>query len=65
MDAKPADDLMVGAKAIATWMGVTERQVYYWAETRRFRIFKIGDKLAGRKSTLSEDLAKLENGEAA
>jgi hypothetical protein len=56
-----ADDLMLGAKKIAAWMGATERQVYYWASIKRFHLFHIGDKIAGRKSTISAYLAKLES----
>ena len=65
MSERMADDLMIGAKKIADWMGATERQVYYWAQIKRFHLFRIGDKIAGRKSTITTDLAKLENGEAA
>jgi hypothetical protein len=60
-------DLLIGAKKIARFMGenVTERQIYYWHETKRFRFFNIGDLIAARKSTLAEDLKNLEAGSAA
>jgi hypothetical protein len=58
-------DLLVGAKRIAAFMGVRERQIYYWHEKKRFRFFNIGEQIAARKSTLCEDLKKLEAGEAA
>jgi hypothetical protein len=53
-------DLLVGAKKIAQFMGATERQIYYWHEKKRFRFFNIGEQIAARKSTLAEDVAKLE-----
>ena len=53
-------DLLVGAKKIAAFMGATERQIYYWHEKKRFRFFNIGEQIAARKSTLAEDVAKLE-----
>jgi hypothetical protein len=67
MESRLADDLMVGAKAIATWLGVPERKVFYWAETKRIPIFRVGSQLAGRKSTIARHLEKLEAeaGEAA
>lgn len=65
MKEKLADDLLVGAKAIAEYVGVTERQVFYWGETGRLPLFKIGSKWAGRKSQINERLSKLESGEAA
>ncbi len=65
MTERLADDLLVGAGAIAEYVGVSKRQVYYWAQIKRFRLFHIGDRIAGRKSTIAEDIAKLESGEAA
>jgi hypothetical protein len=67
MEPKLADDLMVGAKQIADWLGVSERKVFYWGETKRIPIFKVGSQLAGRKSTIARHLEKLEleSGEAA
>lgn len=65
MAAADTLDLLVGAKKIAQFLNVTERQVYYWQQKKRFRFFNIGELIAARKSTLIEDLAKLEAGEAA
>jgi hypothetical protein len=65
MTDKLADDLLLGAKKIADWMGATERQIYYWAALKRFGLFHVGDKIAGRKSTIAAEVAKLESGEAA
>lgn len=57
-------DLLIGAKKIAQFLNATERQIYYWHEKKRFRFFNIGEQIAARKSTLAEDVAKLE-GDAA
>lgn len=60
-----ADDLLLGAKAVAEWMGASERQIYYWAQSRRFGLFRIGDKIAGRKTTILANLARLEGSASA
>jgi hypothetical protein len=55
-----SDDLMIGATALSAWLGVPERKVFYIAETKQLPLFKIGGKLAGRKSTIKDHIAKLE-----
>lgn len=55
-----SDDLMIGASALAAWLGVPERKVFYIAEMKQLPFFKIGGKLAGRKSTITEHIANLE-----
>jgi hypothetical protein len=57
-----ADDLLLGAKSIADWIGCNPRQVYYWARMKppRFGLFHVGDKIAGRKSRILKELAQLE-----
>jgi hypothetical protein len=65
MEAKLGDDLLVGAKAIAAELGVPERKVFYWGETGYIPLFRIGNQLAGRKSTLKAHFEKLEAGSAA
>jgi hypothetical protein len=60
-----SDDLMIGAIALAAWLGVPPRKVFYIAETKQLPFFKIGGKLAGRKSTIREHIAKLERDSAA
>jgi hypothetical protein len=54
------DDLIVGAKPIAEELGMTERQVFYMAETGQLPVFKIGRKLAARRSTLRQRIVELE-----
>jgi hypothetical protein len=55
-----SDDLMIGAKAIGEHMGVSERQAFHMLETKRIPGFKLGNKWAGRKSTLNDHFARLE-----
>ena len=61
---KLADDLIVGAKAIAVELGMTERQVFYAAEIHQLPIFKLGKKLAVRRTTLRQCIVKLEEAAA-
>jgi hypothetical protein len=61
LDVSPlSEDLMIGAAALSAWLGVTERQVFYMNETKQLPLFKIRGKLAGRKSTITEFIVKLE-----
>ena len=55
-----SEDLMIGAAALSAWLGVPERQVFYMNEKKLLPLFKIGGKLAGRKSTITEHIAKAE-----
>ena len=55
-----ADDLLEGADAIATFMGWNRRRVYYAAERKLIPIFRMGDHLTARKSTLLQHVADLE-----
>ncbi len=55
-----ADDLLEGADAIATFMGWNRRRVYYAAERKLIPIFRMGDHLSARKSTLLRYVADLE-----
>jgi excisionase family DNA binding protein len=65
MEPRLGDDLMVGAKVIAEWLGVSQRKVFYWAETGHIPVFKVGRQWAARKSTIARHFAKLESGQAA
>jgi hypothetical protein len=56
----PDDDLLIGARPIATWLGLPVRQVFYMAERRQLPLFKIGSKWACRKSTIKAHFAALE-----
>jgi hypothetical protein len=56
-----SEDLMIGAEAIATWLGVPARKIFYMGETGQLPLFKIGGKVAARKSTIMRRIADLEN----
>ena len=60
MDANLAEDLMIGAKPVATFLGLPVRQVFYMAEKGQLPLFKIGGKWAGRKSAITAHIAQLE-----
>lgn len=60
-----SDDLMIGATALSAWLGIPERKVFYMAETKQLPLFKIGGKLAGRKSTITQHITKLEQAQVA
>jgi hypothetical protein len=55
-----ADDLLIGGKAIAGWLGVEVRQVFYMKETGQLPFFNLGGKLAARKSKIKEHITQLE-----
>jgi hypothetical protein len=61
MENPLAGDLMIGVKAIAEWLGIAPRKVFYMAETGQLPgLFKIGSKWAGRKSTIQRRITELE-----
>ena len=57
-----ADDLLDGAAAIAEHMGSdwTPRRVFYAAERKYLPIFRLGNRLCARKSTLRRHMEDLE-----
>jgi len=46
------DDLLIGAPAIAAELGCSQRQVYYFVETKRLPIGKFGKKLIASRAKL-------------
>lgn len=60
MDVELKDDLLLGAKAIAEFLGCKVRQVYHMLAKRQLPGFKIGDVIAARKSTILKHIEKLE-----
>ena len=56
------DDLLDGAAAIAEHMGPdwTPRRVFYAAERKYLPIFRLGNRLCARKSTLRRHMEGLE-----
>jgi hypothetical protein len=55
-----ADDLLLGAKPIADFLGLTETKVYYAGRTGKLPLFRFAGRLAGRKSRLTEYVIELE-----
>jgi hypothetical protein len=53
-------DLLTGAEAIATFMGVKPRRIYHLAETQRLPVFRIGSTLCARRSTLRRWIEDME-----
>ncbi len=47
-----ADDLLIGAPAIAAELGRSESQVYYLAKTKRLPIGRLGKNLVALRSKL-------------
>jgi hypothetical protein len=54
--SKLADDLLIGAEAIADYTGLTTDQVYYAVRRGRLPIGKHGELLISRKSKLDRAL---------
>lgn len=65
MEQRLADDLVVGAKEIAEYLGKTERQTRHWIAIGSIPTFKIGGKVAAYKSRIAAHLTKLEAGKVA
>jgi len=55
-----ADDILHGADEIAQFLGITRRSVYYHAELNQLPVFRLGNQLKARKSTLVQHIAQLE-----
>ena len=47
-----ADDLLHGATAIAKFLGLDERKVYYYAEKGQLPVTRMGALIVGSKSVL-------------
>jgi hypothetical protein len=55
-----ARDLVFGARAIGSTLGLTPRQVYHAAAHAHLPTFKIGGTICARKSTLMAWFSRLE-----
>lgn len=53
-------DLLVGAPAIAKFLGVTQRQVYRLTYDKVMPHFKLGGSIAARRSSLAAWMAQAE-----
>jgi hypothetical protein len=54
------DDLLIGAKTIGDFFGLTARQVYHLKAAGKLPLFDFGGHIAGRKSRLREYVLELE-----
>lgn len=59
----PRGDLLMGADAIADYLGVTRRQVYRLVYDQIIPSFKLGGTVAARKSSLTKWMQDLEQSE--
>jgi excisionase family DNA binding protein len=59
MTDSPAPDLLYGAKAIAQYLGVTDRQAEHMIETKRIPYGKIGRRVVSSRSRLDAYQARL------
>ncbi|MHA4733246.1 helix-turn-helix domain-containing protein [Ensifer adhaerens] len=57
----PERDLLMGADAIAGFLGVTRRQVYRLVYDEIIPSFKLGGTIAARRSSLSKWMEALEH----
>ena len=55
-----ADDLLEGATEIGAFLGWPRRRVFYAAERKLIPIFRIGNRLSARKSSLRKRIEDLE-----
>ena len=55
-----SDDVLKGAKAIAEFMGDSQRRVFYMLERGDLPAFKLAGRWTARKSTLLAHFARLE-----
>lgn len=60
-----ADDILKGADAIAEFIGEDRRAIYHAAKKGTIPIFRIGENIRARKSTLLAWIAQQEAGVAA
>ena len=58
------DDLLVGVQAIADFIGRTPRQAQYLCERGRIPFFRLGSRIAARKSELDNALRAGNAGQA-
>lgn len=56
----PAEDLLTGTKQIAAFLGLSEFRVSHAIRMKRIPFFRIGGRIMGRKSSLTQWLADQE-----
>jgi excisionase family DNA binding protein len=52
-DNSPVGDMLLGARAVATFLGISQRQIYRLADERLIPTFKVGGTLSARRSSLT------------
>ncbi len=65
MDHANDNHLLMGAAAIAAFMGITRRQAYRLVYDTDLPTFRLGGTVAARKTSLTAWLARQEQGAAA
>jgi hypothetical protein len=60
MTDMPQPEVLHGARAIADFLGVSEKAVYHMAERKRIPTFKLGKTLCARRSSILAAMDKLE-----
>ena len=60
MNDRLADDLIIGIEGIADELGCKPRQAQHLIHTRQIPAFRLGGKLAARRSTLRRRFEQLE-----
>ena len=58
-----ADDMLYGAAAIADFLGIPRRKVFYLLERRRIPAGKLGREHVASRSALREHFTRLAHGE--
>ena len=59
-DKTQSPDLLYGASAIATFLGIKRGVVYHLIETGRLPYFKVGKTVCARRSKLLDAMERLE-----
>ena len=55
-----ADDVIVGAEALAKFLGLSRRQIYNATEHRHLPVFRVGVLICARRSTLLRWISEAE-----
>ena len=59
---RPADDVLIGAAAIAAFLGVEPKTVYYLRRSKKLPIGKLGGELIASRRKLERALAAVTSG---
>jgi len=56
---RPADDILIGAPAIAAFLGVSKKRLYYYVSKKRLPVGKFGKNLIASKAKLRRAIRDL------